>query len=164
MRISDWSSDVCSSDLAMNGDDTRTAQFALHFRLDQLQIDDAALRIATGGNFGTPRSKADIDGTQKNMLKSLDAERDPDVVIRSVKLAGEWPMLVADVAITLHGVTRIQSIVMAAVRDGDSIKTDGRFALRPSGFGIAPFSILGGALAVDDVLAISFTLQLQRAH
>src|SRR3546814_8199309 len=74
----------------MNGDDTRTAQFALHFRLDQLQIDDAALRIATGGNFGTPRSKADIDGTQKNMLKSLDAERDPDVVIRSVKLAGEW--------------------------------------------------------------------------
>src|SRR3546814_5733534 len=110
MRISDWSSDVCSSDL--------------------------------------------LDGTQKNMLKSLDAERDPDVVIRSVKLAGEWPMLVADVAITLHGVTRIQSIVMAAVRDGDSIKTDGRFALRQSDFGIAPFSILGGALAVDDVLAI----------
>src|SRR3546814_13067761 len=74
---------------AMNGDDTRTAQFAWHFRLDQLQIDDAALRIATGGNVGTPRSKADIDGTQKNMLKSLDAERDPDVVIRSVKLAGD---------------------------------------------------------------------------
>src|SRR3546814_13943983 len=72
--------------------------------------------------------------------------------------------LVADVAFTLHGVTRIQSIVMAAVRDGDSIKTDGRFALRQSDFGIAPFSILGGALAVDDVLAISFTLQLQRAH
>src|SRR3546814_8444582 len=83
MRISDWSSDVCSSDvyragaaarfghnhvvtvprldgwLAMNGDDTRTAQFALHFRLDQLQIDDAALRIATGGNFGTPRSRSE---------------------------------------------------------------------------------------------------------
>src|SRR3546814_2829277 len=77
----------------MNGDDTRTAQFALHFRLDQLQIDDAALRIATGGNFGTPRSKADIDGTQKNMLKSLDAERDPDVVIRSEEHTSELQSL-----------------------------------------------------------------------
>src|SRR3546814_13969484 len=98
MRISDWSSDVCSSDLyragaaarfghnhvvtvprldgwlAMNGDDTRTAQFALHFRLDQLQIDDAALRIATGGNFGTPRSKADIDGTQRSEERRVGKE------------------------------------------------------------------------------------------
>ncbi|MGH8443719.1 MAG: hypothetical protein ACREVL_00570, partial [Solimonas sp.] len=74
------------------GDNVAAAQFSLRFRLDQLRIDDAAQRAATGGNFVSVRSAEDIAGTQKNMLKGLDAEHFPEVVINSIAVYGDWPV------------------------------------------------------------------------
>jgi hypothetical protein len=39
------------------------------------------------------------------------------------------------------------------------LQASGRFAVRQSDFGITPFAILGGALAVDDTVAIDFTVR-----
>ncbi|WP_051278544.1 YceI family protein [Solimonas flava] len=134
------------------------AQFALRFSLDALRIDDAAQRAATGGSFASARSAQDIDGTRRNMLKSLDAARYPEVVIRSLAVHGDWPVLVADVAISLHGVRRTQTVPLHVERGDGRLRARGSLAIRQSDFGIAPFSILGGALAVQDVLAIEFDL------
>ncbi|NGY04816.1 YceI family protein [Solimonas terrae] len=142
-------------------DQLNAARFSLRFRLDQLQVDDAALRAATGGGFSTPRSADDIAGTQHNMLKSLDADHDPWVVLNSVTVVGEWPVAVADVAVTLHGVTRVQRVVLHLQHTARELGARGSLVVRQSDFGIKPFSILGGALGVDDTLAIDFDLQLQ---
>src|SRR3546814_13212511 len=93
MRISDWSSDVCSSDLP-------------------------ELRAATGDAFAGERSPSDIAGTQHNMLgpKGLDASRFPDVRVHSTAIAGDWPMLVATIEITRHGVTRAMTVPLTVDR------------------------------------------------
>lgn len=139
------------------------SRFSLRFPLDQLRVDDAALRAATGGGFSTSRSADDIAGTQHNMLKSLDADHYPWVVLNSLAVIGEWPVAVADVAVTLHGVTRAQRVVLHLQHDARQLDAQGSLVVRQSDFGIAPFSILGGALGVDDTLAIDFKLQLQAA-
>jgi hypothetical protein len=140
------------------GESLRDARFSLRFRLDQLQVDDAALRRRTGGSFAGERSAADIDGTQRNMLKGFDAAQGADVVINSVAVAGDWPIAVARVAITLHGVTREQTLPLHVERVDDRLRVTGTFALRQTDFGVQPFSILGGALSVQDEIAVDFTL------
>ncbi|HET8883208.1 MAG TPA: YceI family protein [Solimonas sp.] len=140
-------------------DRLNASRFSLRFRLDQLQVDDPALRAATGGGFATPRSADDIAGTRSNLLKSLDADRYPWVVLNAVAISGEWPLAVADVAVTLHGVTQVRRVVLRIEHDARMLQASGRFAVRQSDFGITPFAILGGALAVDDTVAIDFTVR-----
>ncbi|WP_051362006.1 YceI family protein [Solimonas soli] len=145
-------------ELLLPGEALRGAQFTLRLRLDQLQIDDAALRAQTGGSFASLRSAADIEGTQRNMLKSLDAAQYPDVVINSIEVAGDWPLAVARIAVTLHGVTREQRVALRVERDAAGLRASGALALRQSDYGVQPFSILGGALSVQDELAVEFRL------
>lgn len=139
-------------------DDVRQAQFSLRARFDQLQIDDPALRAQTGDAFAGVRSVDDIDGTGRNMRKSVEAEAYPEIVVNSGAIAGDWPVLVADIAVTLHGVTRMQPVVLHLRRDAARLQVRGSFAIRQSDFGIKPFSVLGGVMAVQDALAIEFEL------
>lgn len=139
------------------------AAFAIRVPLAALVIDEAAVRAATGGSFTSPRSDEDIAGTRKNLLgpKGLDAERFPDLWLHSVLVAGDWPVLVAEVAVTLHGVTASQPVVMRVERDPQGLRARGSFALRQTDFGLTPFSVLGGLLAVQDEVAIDFDLRAE---
>lgn len=139
-------------------EDPAKTQFSLRFRFDQLQIDWDALRVAVGGNFAGPRSEEDIAGTRRNMLKSLEAERYPELVVNSVKVAGDWPVLVADVDVSLHGVSRRQTLMLKVQRSDDEVVAQGSFVLRQSDFGITPLSALGGLLTVQDAVAVEFEL------
>lgn len=139
-------------------DDPKQAQFSLRVRFDQLQIDDPALRAQTGDAFAGVRSVDDIDGTGRNLRKSVAADRYPEVVVNSLSVAGDWPLLVADIAVTLHGVTRTQPVVLLVRRGASALQIRGSFAIRQSDFGIKPFSVLGGVMAVQDALAIEFEL------
>lgn len=145
------------------GDDPAQAQFSLRLRLDELQVDDPALRERTGGGFADARSNEDIEGTRRNLLKSLEAVRYPDVIINSLSVRGDWPVLVADVALTLHGVTRIERLPLRVQRDADGVQVRGSFAIRQSDFGVTPYALLGGLLAVEDPLVIEFSLRARPA-
>lgn len=144
-------------------DNPADAAFAIRVPLAALLIDETALRAATGGNFTSPRSAEDIAGTRKNLLgaKGLDAERFPDLWLHSLSVSGDWPVLVAEVAVTLHGVTRSQPVVLRVEREASGLRARGSFALRQTDFGLAPFSVLGGLLAVQDEVAIDFDLRAE---
>lgn len=148
-------------ELLLPSENPADAAFAIRVPLNALVIDDAALRTATGGNFVSPRSADDIAGTRQNLLgaKGLDAERFPDLWLHSVAIAGDWPVLVAEVATTLHGVTATQPVVLRVERDPQGLRARGGFALRQTDFGLMPFSVLGGLLAVQDEVAIDFDLR-----
>lgn len=145
------------------GEDVQDARFALHLRLDELQIDDPALRAQAGGAFGGARSAADIEGTRRNMLgpRGLDAAHDPEVLVRSRAIAGDWPVLVATSEIILHGRAVVVDIPLQVERLGTTLRVTGETALRQSDFGVQPFSVLGGLLAVQDALVVRFDLQLR---
>ncbi|MQA40790.1 YceI family protein [Rugamonas aquatica] len=124
------------------------------FRLDQLTVDDADLRTAAG--LEKQPSADAIDGTRNNMLtRVLDAERYPVVSVHAERGAAGQPL---QVAITLHGVTRIMAIP-ADIRENNGVMTvTGSVNLKQSDFGITPFSVMAGALAVQDQLELRFTL------
>jgi polyisoprenoid-binding protein YceI len=126
---------------------------SFRFRLDQLTVDESALRAETGLPSVTTADA--IAGTRSNMLtKVLDAEKYPYVEVTAVTTP-QGP-LQAD--ITLHGVTRRYAIPAVLAVRADGLSASGKFTLKQSDFGIKPFSVMGGALAVQDELELSFSI------
>jgi hypothetical protein len=126
----------------------------LHFRLDQMTVDEAELRTVAG--FTTQPDADAIDGTRHNMLfKVLDAEHFPEVQLHAERPADNGPLRAS---ITLHGVTR-QLVLPAAVSEHNGVMTvSGSTTLRQTDFGLVPYSIMAGALAVQDQLELRFTI------
>lgn len=127
---------------------------ALRFRLDEMTVDEAALRHEAG--LTTQPSTEAIAGTRVNMLtRVLDAERHPFVEVRARRAAPSAPMQ-AD--ITLHGVTRRYQVPVTIDTLQGGVTARGTLILKQTDFGITPFSVLGGAMAVQDALEIRFVL------
>lgn len=135
---------------------------ALQFRLDQLSVDEAALRLAAG--MPTQPSEEAIAGTRQNMLlRVLDAAHYPLVQVELRRAGAGLPMQL-QATITLHGVRRTLTLPVrgSSAADG-SLRVSGEFTLRQSDYGIVPFSVLGGALAVEDQLELRFDI-VARLH
>ncbi|GGY47479.1 hypothetical protein GCM10007387_31890 [Pseudoduganella albidiflava] len=131
----------------------------LRFRLDEMTVDEAALRQEAG--LTTQPSADAIAGTRVNMLtRVLDAERHPYVEVRAQR-SGEAAPLQADV--TLHGVTRRYPVAASIEATPRGLTARGTLVLRQTDFGITPFSVMGGALAVQDALEIRFVLPARSA-
>lgn len=130
------------------------AQF--QFRLDQMSVDEEGLRQAAG--LTTAPSADAIAGTRHNMLvRVLDAERYPWVSIEA-RRTGDNEVFEAD--ITLHGVTRTVQLPVRVEQaaDGRGLQASGSLLLKQSDFGIVPFAILGGAMAVQDQMELAFRI------
>ncbi|MCM2564031.1 YceI family protein [Janthinobacterium kumbetense] len=130
------------------------AQF--RFRLDEMSVDEAGLRQAAGLTT-TPSADA-IAGTRHNMLvRVLEAERYPWVNIEA-RRTGDREVLEAD--ITLHGVTRTLQLPVRIEESagGRQLQASGSLLLKQSDFGIVPFAVLGGAMAVQDQMELAFRI------
>jgi polyisoprenoid-binding protein YceI len=141
-------------------DDATQSRFDLRVPFEALVVDEPGLRAETGGNFAGERTREEIEGTRRNLLgpRGLDASRYPFVTMKSVAVSGDWPVLVADVAVTLHGVTREQPVMLRVRRGADALQVSGTLVLRQSDFGVTPYSVFGGVLSVQDAVAIEFEL------
>lgn len=126
----------------------------LSFRLDALAIDPPSTRERLGPAFASAVDDPARAGTRANMLKALDATVYPEVLVRTLQQLGEGGRRAVEAEITLHGVTRRQWLVVAM----DGRHARGEAVLRQSDFGIAPFTVLGGLLAVQDALVVQFEL------
>ena len=126
----------------------------LSFRLDALDIDPPALRERLGAAFATAVDDAARAGTRANLLKALDGTDHPEVVVRTLQQTGEGGRRAVEAEITLHGVQRRQWFVA----DVDGKRARGEVVIRQSDFGIRPFTVLGGLLAVQDALVVQFEL------
>lgn len=126
----------------------------LRFRLDALDIDPPALRAALGPDFASGVDADARAGTRANLLKALDAAAYPEVVVRTLVQVGEGARRAVEAEITLHGVSRRQWFAVEV----DGARARGRVVLRQSDFGLQPFTVLGGLLAVQDALVVEFEL------
>jgi hypothetical protein len=138
-----------------------SSRFDLRFRLDQLVLDKPEHRAALGANFASPMSEDAIEGTRRNMLgdKMFQAGTYPLVRIRSMQISGDAPKFAARVEVELHGQTREQWVALSVNGLPDALRVTGAFVLRQTDFGVQPFSILGGLLAVQDEVVVEFDLQ-----
>ncbi len=139
--------------------------FTLTLPVKQFQVDEPALRAAEGPDFAKQPSPQAVAGTLVNMLgaQELDAERYPEIHVRSVRLTGpEWgPDLT--VRIGLHGVERDITLPVAISREGDELTVTGSFDIKQTDFGITPLSILGGGIQVADTVRIRFRIVARKA-
>jgi hypothetical protein len=134
----------------------------LYVPLDALVVDEPALRSEIG--LDTQPSPADVAGTRSNMLeKVLETDRYPYALI-AVKSAASGSAQPLQVAVSLHGVTRSVDVPVKYRRAADEVTASGAFAIDQSRFGIVPFTVLGGAIAVQDRLNITFQIVASRVR
>ena len=140
---------------------TSGARFDLVFRLDQLEIDKPETRSSLGSAFASHLSPDDIAGLREHMLgdRNLQADRFPYVLVRSLQVTGEPPKFAARVQIEMHGQKREMWIPLDVEGLPLHLSVAGSFVLRQSDFGVRPYSVLGGLLAVQDEVIIEFRLQ-----
>ncbi|WP_120970960.1 YceI family protein [Comamonas sp. lk] len=130
----------------------------LYLALDSLSVDDSDLRAQAG--FDTQPGAADIAATRANMLgKVLQTQQFPFALIqvRSAAALASDALLAVD--ITLHGVKRSFSVPARVETNRKGLQVSGMLAFDQSSFGITPFSILGGAIQVQDRLVLHFDVQ-----
>ncbi|CAM4119030.1 YceI family protein [Roseateles saccharophilus] len=127
----------------------------LSFRLDALDIDPPALRAGLGPAFASAVDDEARAGTRANLLKALDAAAHPEVVARTLQQLGEGPRRAVEAEIALHGSVRRQWFVVEV----EGRRARGEVVIRQSDFGIQPFTVLGGLLAVQDELVVQFEVR-----
>jgi polyisoprenoid-binding protein YceI len=127
------------------------------FRLDQLTVDEPQLLRDAG--IATSPSPEAVAGTRKNMLGPvLDAERYPVVTLHA-ELPADGRLRVD---VTLHGVTRSLDVPAAVQVDAAQVTASGTARLKQTDFGIVPFAVGAGLLAVQDELDVRFRIVARR--
>lgn len=139
---------------------TSNARFDLEFRLDQLEIDNLAYRSTLGSAFASTLTAEDIDGVRRHMLgnDNLQADKFPLVRVHSLQIVGESPKFAAKVQIEMHGQQREMWIPLSVEGLPDALAVTGSLVLRQTDFGVQPYSVLGGLLAVQDEVVVEFKL------
>ena len=132
----------------------------LYLPLDRLVVDERDLRAEA--QFDTQPSDEAIAGTRGNMLEKLGAGKQPYALVgvRGVGIDATGSRLSA--TITLNGITRAMPIPAQIVLAAEEVNVTGRVTLEQTSFGIVPFSILAGALQVQDQVSIRFRIRARR--
>jgi len=152
--------------IAAGGSGAATARsFHIEVPVESFEVDLPGVRAEEGGEFAAEVSDAARNGTKANMLGAdvLDAAHHPLIRIESVALVG--PRWNSDVTarVSLRGTTRELKFAAAAFQGADALTVIAAFRIRQSEFGIAPFSILGGAVRVRDAIDVRVRLVARTA-
>lgn len=141
-----------------------TSGFEVRLAVSDLVVDDPAVRAAAGPDFPGNLPEAAREGTRTNMLRAevLDVERYPEIVVHAGSLRGTWEQPTVAASVILKGRARAIEVPLAVVRKDHELVARGAFRLLQSDFGITPFSIGGGAIAVADGVDISFEIHAVR--
>ena len=119
-----------------------------------------------GPDFAKAVSEKDRQGTRRNMLgsKVLDAENHPFIEVTALQLSGKPPNVSAEIAIIIKGVTQRLTTPITLRQSNGEIIAIGHLKLSQQAFGITPFSILGGAIAVQDGIGVDYRLSFQAQY
>jgi YceI-like protein len=129
----------------------------LYVALARMQVDEAVLRAEAG--FDTQPTESDIEGTRANMLaKVLEADKFPFVLISVAGANAKEKKTTLAVAITLHGHMRTLQVPAETEADAEKVSVTGRLSFDQTDFGITPYSLLGGAIAVQNRVDLRFRI------
>ena len=133
----------------------------LYVALGRMAVDESPLRAEAG--FATQPTESDIEGTRANLLeKVLEAEKFPFAIVRVSGADAKQRSATLDVAITLHGATRTLQAPAQIDADATQMSVAGRLGFDQTDFGIVPYSILGGAIAVQNRIELRFRIRARR--
>ncbi len=139
--------------------------FEVRLPVSEFVVDDPQARAAAGPEFAAKVPEDARTGTRQNMLGPdvLDAARYPEVVVSSAGPLSDPPPSTLKVRIVVHGAQQEIEVPVEARVDASAMTAKGSFRIRQSDFGIKPFSIVGGAIAVEDEVEIRFEIGAKAA-
>jgi hypothetical protein len=126
-------------------------------------VDDAQARREEGADFAADVPDAAKSGTLHNMLSAalLNADEFPVIAVRSVAGSGSRAAsgagaLTATVAISVAGHESTVDVPLTLHVDTGRLSAAGSLEIRQSALGLTPFSLMLGALQVQDAMTIKF--------
>jgi polyisoprenoid-binding protein YceI len=139
-------------------EDVVRSRFDIRIPVNQLTIDEPAMREAAGPDFPASVPQSARDGTRKNMLSDalLDGETHPVIRLRGTGVKVGADPLIVDVEITLKGRTHAVSVPVQFQKLDGALVAKGEFALKQSELGLKPFSVAMGTLVVLDEMRVRF--------
>ena len=152
--------------------DLTASTAAMQFSVATIDVDAPARRTAAGEGFESVPSAKDIDGTRRNMLSAslLDGSNHPTIAIAVARIETldvdavgvDTPMTDGVFDVTLQADVKGQAFQFSAPatlrRDGERLSVTGDFVLRQSDLGLTPFSVMLGALQVEDEMQIRYRI------
>ncbi len=139
--------------------------FELHLPVAAFTVDEAGLRSSRGPGFADAVTDQARAGTRDNMLGEalLDAARFPEIVVRSVSLDGGPQDFTARLEVSVRGAPHLLDVPVQVERpDADRLHVTARFPVDQSALGLTPFSVMLGALRVEDRLGIEVDINAIR--
>jgi hypothetical protein len=137
-------------------------------------VDDAQARAEEGADFAAAVPDDAKSGTLQNMLSAavLDAAEFPAITVRSVAVASprgaEGPgaagaaeatrTVVASVTIGVAGHESTIDVPFALRMESGRLSATGMLELRQSALGLTPYSLMLGALQVQDQMTVKFKI------
>jgi polyisoprenoid-binding protein YceI len=132
----------------------------LELTVADLQVDDPALRGLEGEDFAGEISQKDIEGTGANMLgeKLLHAELFPTIRIQSRSIEGNLPDVNIVTTVTVKGMEQTVTFPASIELTDDSFVASGKLEITHPELGLSPFTAMGGALSVRDLLVLKYEI------
>jgi hypothetical protein len=128
-------------------------------------VDDVQARREEGGDFAGDIPDDAKSGTLHNMLTAalLNADEFPEIAVRSVAESGTRAAsgagaLTATVAISVAGHESAVDVPLTLQVDSHRLSATGSLELRQTALGLTPFSLMLGALQVQDAMTIKFEI------
>jgi len=140
------------------------SSFVLEIDVAELVVDDADMRALEGEDFEDEVSQKDIEGTRGNMLgeRLLNAEQFPEIQIQSMSMEGSLPDVNIVTTVTVIGVESTVTFPASIELTDDSFIASGQLEIDHGGFGLSPFTAMGGALSVRDLLVLKYEISGSR--
>jgi YceI-like domain len=124
-------------------------------------VDDGQARREEGVDFAGDIPDDAKSGTMHNMLSAalLNADEFPVIAVRSVAESGAGAgAMTATVAISVAGHESTVDVPLTLHVDSRRLSATGSLELRQTALGLTPFSLLLGALQVQDAMTIKFEI------
>ena len=136
------------------------SSFSLNTTAESFAIDDAQSRREEGDDFRGDIAEDAKAATRRNMLSSalLNAADYPNITVKSVSLTGTLDAVNADLEISVAGHTSRISVPVALQGDAQHFIAAGSMQLRQTALGLTPYSVMHGALQVQDVMQLKFKI------
>jgi hypothetical protein len=142
-----------------------TSVFRIEVPVAAFVVDDAQARREEGADFAAEVPDDAKSGTLRNMLSAavLDGDEFPMITLNSVTVSAsdDTPVaakLMATVAISIAGHESTIDVPFTLENDSGRLSATGSLELRQSALGLAPYSLMLGALQVQDAMTIKFDI------
>jgi hypothetical protein len=151
-------------------DTAGAAGFWLKVPLARFEVDDAQARALEGTDFAAEVSQSAKSGTLEHMLGAslLDAAEFPAIIVHGAAQSGAGQglagtaTLTAKVAVNVAGHESTIDVPFTLKADSSRLLATGTLELRQTALGLTPYSLMLGALQVQDAMTIKFKIAARR--